>query len=98
MAQEEDLDRAAKERRLKAIMATPDGRAWMWDHLAECGVFRSSYVSNSLDMSFNEGSRNVGLRLLADLHEFAFEEFQQMEREARATKEIEVENELDETE
>lgn len=79
-------------------MATQDGRAWMWEHLAECGVFRSSYVNNAMDVAFNEGARNVGLHLLSDLQEFAFAEFQQMEREARATKEIEVEHELDEAE
>lgn len=90
----EDLD--VRERRLKEIMSTRDGRAWMWDHLSACGVFRSSYVSNSLDMSYNEGMRNVGLRLLADLHDHTFEAYQKMEAEARERTDEEVENEFDE--
>lgn len=78
-------------------MSTRDGRAWMWDHLSACGVFRSSYVSNSLDMSFNEGMRNVGLKLLNQLQTYAFEAYQTMEAEARERQEEGVENEFDET-
>ncbi len=77
-------------------MSTRDGRAWMWDHLSACGVFRSSYVSNSLDMSFNEGMRNVGLKLLNQLQTYAFEAYQKMEAEARERQDEGVENELDE--
>lgn len=80
-------------RQLNALMSTADSREWVWEHLGACGVFSSSYVSNSLDMSFNEGRRNVGLRLLADLQQHTFPLYQKMELEARARSD--TENEVD---
>ena len=68
-------------------MSTKDGRAFIWQHLSTCGVFTTSYTNNALDMSYNEGQRNVGLRLLSDLQDYAFTYFQVMEVEAREPKE-----------
>lgn len=65
-------------------MSTKDGRAWVWDHLSQCGVFRTSFTQNALEVSFNEGQRNVGLRVFNDLQEHAFQDYQKMEAEARA--------------
>ena len=73
-----------EQRRLNAIMATEDGRAWMWDHLANCGVFASTYTQNPHDTAFNEGRRSIGLRLIADLREHALKLYQKMESEALA--------------
>ena len=80
---------------LELIMSTREGRAWMWDHLSVCGVFRTSFTPNSLEMSFNEGQRNVGLRVLNDLHEHAFKEYQMMEAENRDSKEVADETDTD---
>lgn len=70
-------------------MATEDGRAWMWDHLGDCGVFHSTYAQNPHDTSFNEGRRSIGLRIIADLRELAFRYYQMMELEALARLEDE---------
>lgn len=50
---------------LRALMDLAEGRAWMWDLLASCHMFSTSFAKNSLEMAFAEGERNVGLRLMA---------------------------------
>jgi hypothetical protein len=58
-----DLDQA-----IRALMAQPDGRAWVWDHLSACGIYRTSAHASDPHMTyFHEGERNVGLRLLVQL-------------------------------
>lgn len=75
-------DSEAEQRRLNAIMSTADGREWMWNHLGMCGVFQSTYATNTHDTAFNEGRRSIGLRLMADLQEYTFKHYQSMEKEA----------------
>lgn len=50
---------------LKAVLATPEGRRLVRGLLAECGEHRTSFSTNAIQMSFNEGARNVGLKLKA---------------------------------
>lgn len=57
-----------REAGLKKLMETGDGRAWMWDLLSSCGVFHSSFASDGLVMAFNEGRRDIGLRLVAEIN------------------------------
>lgn len=55
-------------RGLKGLLDSADGRVWLWDLLGQCGVFRLSFSGVSTHQtSFNEGQRNVGLRVQADL-------------------------------
>lgn len=81
-------ERALERRRLvqyKAVLATEAGRFVMWDLLCSTGLFASSMSQSSL-IYFNEGQRNVGLKLRA-LLELADENgVEVMEREARARK------------
>lgn len=51
---------------LKKMVADPDMRAYLYDLLAFCGISRTSFTGNSTTF-FNEGQRNVGLRIQADL-------------------------------
>lgn len=51
---------------LKQILDNKDARAYLWDLLEFCGVGRTSFTGNSTTF-FNEGQRNVGLRIQADL-------------------------------
>jgi hypothetical protein len=53
---------------LKWLMDDPRGRRIVWRMLEQTGVFRSSFTGNS-ETYFREGQRNIGLKLLADLHE-----------------------------
>lgn len=73
--QVQDRARTAKDRQrasdatLKAFMSHEAGRAWIWDHLSACGLYRMSARAGDAHMTyFCEGERNVGLRLLAQLH------------------------------
>ena len=47
---------------MKWVLSTEQGRRVIWDLLSFCGIFRSSFTGNSTTF-FNEGGRNVGLRL-----------------------------------
>lgn len=63
------LSKERTEKRMRGlgkILADPDCRAWLWELLAFCGVSRSSFTGNSTTF-FNEGQRNVGLQIQADL-------------------------------
>jgi len=51
---------------LGTLLATKQGRAWAWDLLGKCGVFRTSFTGNSATF-FNEGKRDIGLMVMADI-------------------------------
>lgn len=57
-----------KKAALRAIMSEPGGRMWMWDLLAACGVYHSSFSSDALFMAFNEGRRDIGNHLIAEIN------------------------------
>ena len=48
------------------LLQNKQGRSWLWWLLGECGVFRTSFTGNSATF-FNEGKRDIGLKLMADL-------------------------------
>lgn len=50
----------------KFVMSDSKGRRFVWAILQQSGVFRCSYTGNN-DTFFNEGQRNIGLKLLAEL-------------------------------
>lgn len=51
---------------LRKLLNEADGRLWLWDLLSFCGISRTSFTGNSTTF-FNEGQRNIGLRVQADL-------------------------------
>lgn len=53
---------------VKNILSSQVGRRFFWRYLGECGVFQSSFTGSS-ETFFREGSRNIGLKLLADLND-----------------------------
>lgn len=67
---------------VKWILSTPQGRRFMWRYLGECGVFKSSFVGQ-YQTFFNEGERNIGLKLLADVNDAHPEAYVLMMKEAR---------------
>ena len=52
---------------LTKLMDTAYGRRFMWKLLTQCGVFRLSYSGELASTSFNEGQRNIGLGLFAEI-------------------------------
>lgn len=53
---------------LQWLMGSKRGRRIMWRLLERTGVWRSSFTGNS-ETFFREGQRNVGLWLMAQIHE-----------------------------
>lgn len=62
------LARENEEADIKWLMGNKRGRRVLWRLLDQAGVFRSSFNTNAMAMSFAEGNRNYGLRMLALIH------------------------------
>lgn len=84
----EESAKVARLRRLEEIgdirwlMSEERGRRLVWRLLAMTGVYRSSFNSSGSVMAFNEGQRNIGLKLVADIHEACPEQYTRMRKEA----------------
>lgn len=72
---------------LKTIMSAPNGRAYIWWLLGQCGVYRTSVSTDPHRTYFNEGQRNIGLMVFAELHEHCAGDYQRMVNEAQHIKE-----------
>ena len=64
----ERLARENEEADLKWLMGNKRGRRVIWRLMDQAGVFRSSFNTNAMAMSFAEGHRNYGLRILGMIH------------------------------
>lgn len=80
---------AARAKRLaasyEAVMATPDGRAVVWDILEMLQVMRTPFIAGSPDLTaFNCGRHNAGLEMWAKLQELAPGEIATMMKESKS--------------
>ena len=64
-----------------ALASHESGRKYLWDRIADAGVFTTIYSDSPQRMAFNEGLRSGGLALLADFMQFAPDNFIQAMRE-----------------
>lgn len=64
------------------LMKDKRGRRIVWSLLERTGVFRSSFTGNS-ETFFREGQRNVGLFLMAQIHEACPEQYAVMLQEQK---------------
>ncbi len=84
----EDVEQARKLERDQEkadfawLMSDRRGRRFIWRMLETTGVYRSSFTGNS-ETFFREGARNVGLKLISDIHEFAPDAYPLMLEEQR---------------
>lgn len=62
------------------LMSDKRGRRIMWRLLGETRVFQSSFTGNSQTF-FNEGTRNVGLKLLGEINELCPDRYVSMLKE-----------------
>jgi hypothetical protein len=65
-----------------AVTSIPQGRRLLWRLLSECGVFRSSMTGDNYTY-FNEGRRDVGVRLLSEITQANPEAYLQMMKESQ---------------
>ena len=63
------------------LMQREEGRAWVWKHLQNSGVFDNMFDNNSIQHSFNAGRRSAGLDLERDFKEFAPDYYLKMLKE-----------------
>lgn len=77
---------SAKEQRIAdmaLLLSTRPGRRFIWGLMSDCGIFRSSFDNSGSVTAFNEGQRNVGLKVLADVNEAGPEQYLVMLRESQ---------------
>lgn len=67
----------------KWLLAHKQGRRIAWRLLSKAGVFRTSMTGNSQTF-FNEGRRDMGLWVLAEINEVSPDSYVQMLKEAQA--------------
>ena len=79
-----DIDRQNELDDISKIMKSRSGRRFMWRILEMAGVFRSSFNMDALVMAYNEGTRNHGLILLADIMTVDTDGYILMANEAKA--------------
>jgi hypothetical protein len=69
---------------VQAIMAQPQGRAFMYDYLRRCSVFTTPFIAGQTDTTaFNAGRQSIGHDLQADIMAAAPETYWLMIQEAK---------------
>lgn len=68
---------------LRNVMASIDGREWIFELLQLCHVYETSWSPDPLRMAANEGERNVGLQLIGQIQVCCPEAYLQMMKEAK---------------
>lgn len=84
--QQAAADAQAEARRLEIediqwLMADKRGRRIMWRLLAEAGIYRTSFNNSGSVTAFNEGKRQIGLVLIAEINDHAANQFLVMLKE-----------------
>lgn len=67
---------------MRSVMETVEGRRFVWRLLSQAGVFRTSFTGNSTTF-FNEGMRNIGLIVMADVQEACADKYLEMMNESK---------------
>jgi len=78
-----EKEESKEDRRLndiRAVLSHIRGRRFFWRYLGICGVYKTSVADEHI-IFYNEGMRNIGLQLLADVNEACPEAYLQMLRE-----------------
>jgi hypothetical protein len=68
---------------MKWLMSNKRGRRFVARLLERAGVWRLSFNTNALTMAFNEGTRNEGLRLLAQITAHCPDRYTEMLKESK---------------
>jgi len=68
---------------IKWLMSNKRGRRIVFRALERAGIWRSSFNTNALAMSFSEGQRNEGLRLLSQVTMHCPDRYTEMLKESK---------------
>ena len=83
-ATRDEMKAKTEEADIKWLMSGEKGRRIVWRLLERAGVFRLSFSTNSMQMAFNDGAKNEGLRMLALIHAACPEKYVLMLEESNA--------------
>lgn len=70
-----------KNKDMEWVLSDERGRRFVWWLLEEAGVYNSSFDGTTEGTVYNEGNRNMGLKVLARIHETSPEKYLQMIKE-----------------
>lgn len=79
---EEEFLRDQELNDIRTIMSTKEGRRYMLGLLKRCNIYRNSFTGNSTTF-YNEGMRNIGLKVLGDINEGSLDLYNTMMQEAQ---------------
>jgi hypothetical protein len=68
------------------LMGDKRGRRFVWRQLSEAGVYQLTFTGEALSSAFNEGKRNQGLKLLAQITRHCPDRLFEMQKEARTNE------------
>ena len=80
------IHREQNKEDLKEILSSVGGRRFLWKLLEECGVYKISFTGDNYTI-FNEGKRQIGLRLIEDIFNAFPWAYAEMRLEATQRKE-----------
>lgn len=67
----------------------------MWRLLSDAGVYRSTFNNDAMQMAFNEGQRNAGLKHLSELMSVCPQQYALMLDEQRKEREADEQRNAD---
>lgn len=79
--EQQKRDRLTDETVVRALMASADGRRWVWLRLAEAQLFIEDADLDPYRMAFAKGIKQFALRLLRDVNRFTPREYVTMTEE-----------------
>lgn len=76
--------RADRLKFVEAAMSHEQGRAWFYDILLYCHIFRNSFEDDPYRTAFKCGENNIGLRILDDVQTAAPDNYLLMVKENKS--------------
>lgn len=75
-------------REMQQVLATPQGKRVLWRLLERCGVYKTSISTDPYATYYNEGERNIGLYVMAEINEANPQALLDMTVMAKADREV----------
>ena len=68
LTEEQEIEIENEDADIHWLLSSERGRKITWKALEETGLFRSTFDENHAVMTFREGKRNLGLKLLSTIN------------------------------